>query len=294
MNQFRINVSIAIFVAVCATLPIHLRAASTQPLPIDFVRNQIWFSKQPFVGGEQVKVYTSVFNGSTANARGTVEFYDNQTQIGATQFSAPAGGSQIVSIRWTASSGDHLFRAKITSIRATYPDGKEEVLPDITTGATVSVKVAAPVPPPSAATASTPVSLSGVLRSFNTSPATGTSTLPQQVIHGLVVAASSTDSLIDRVHAALEVKKVANDKQIALSKSAPLAKTGSKTSLTAAAAGSQTGVDGSVSPFRILYSYLLHFLAWVSNYKVAVYILAIYLIYKIPKILFRRFSRREV
>lgn len=253
--------------------------AATQSLPIDFVRNQIWFSKQPFSGGEQVKIYTSVSNSSLADARGSVEFYDGKTLLGTTQFSVVAGGSQIVSVRWTATTGSHVFQAKITSMRAVYPDGREELVPDIATGSPLSVTVAAPAVSsvPSAADVAQLASVSGILRALDPGPVVATSTLSQQVTRGVVVAASSTDALLSRTHAALEAAKIVNDKKIALAKAANNANASSINAATLS------------TPFLILYSYLLHFLAFIFGNKIILYVAVAYLLYKSARLTIRRF-----
>lgn len=270
--------------------PASLAAAPT--LPIDFVRNQIWFSKQPFTGGEQVKIYTSVFNGSAADARGAVEFYDNKTLLGTAQFSAVAGGSQIVFIRWTASSGDHAFRAKITSIRAVYPDGREENLPDISTGSTVNVVVQAPSPVVSSA--AKPTSVSGILRAMDPGPATATSTVSEKFLHRLVGAASSTDAFVDETHAKLEAAKRANDKILATAKAAEKIDSSKAAKTNLAAAAASEGGSAIATPFRMLYSYLLQFLTFVFAHKIILYLLAAYLLYKAARSSLRRFFRPAV
>ena len=191
--------------------PTHVFAASTSS--VDFVRNQIWFSKQPFRAGEQVKIYTSVLNGGTADTRGSVEFYDDQTLLGTTQFSVLSGGSQIVWVRWLAASGEHRFRAKIVSIHATYPDGREEDLPDIESPAPIGVFVLEALPPPPK---SPEQSAAGILLGkISSGPLFATSTIVGVGVHGAVSALSATDSVLNTLQASLEKEKGRVDERVA-------------------------------------------------------------------------------
>ncbi|MEK7645339.1 MAG: hypothetical protein AAB391_03440 [Patescibacteria group bacterium] len=262
--------------------PTHVFAASTSS--VDFVRNQIWFSKQPFRAGEQVKIYTSVLNGGTADTRGSVEFYDDQTLLGTTQFSVLSGGSQIVWVRWLAASGEHRFRAKIVSIHATYPDGREEDLPDIESPAPIGVFVLEALPPPPK---SPEQSAAGILLGkISSGPLFATSTIVGVGVHGAVSALSATDSVLNTLQASLEKEKGRVDERVA----SPTTSVGGKTGLASVSAA----ISSLDTPFHTLYSYLLHFLTFILDHKTLIYLVSAYVLYKAIRYGIRRFSRRAV
>lgn len=61
-----------------------------------FVPSNIWYSKTPFFADENIRIYTILFNGSSYDLDGTVEFLDEATGapkiIGKTDFSISGGG----------------------------------------------------------------------------------------------------------------------------------------------------------------------------------------------------------
>lgn len=82
---------------------------------LGFLEGSIWYSKDPFYSGDQIRIYSAVFNSSPDDLLGTVQFYDNGAPIGSRfDFSVQGGGRiQDVWTDWTATSGDHKITAKI-------------------------------------------------------------------------------------------------------------------------------------------------------------------------------------
>lgn len=101
-----------------------------------FVPANIWYSKDPFFTGDTVRVYTIVFNGSSYGLSGGVEFLDNGTVIGTTNFSiAGSGRVQDLWVDWKAGSGAHTITARLVNVIADGPNGKQSVtLSNIETG----------------------------------------------------------------------------------------------------------------------------------------------------------------
>lgn len=99
-------------------LPTFLLAEEEIYQNLGFIRNNIWYSKYPFLDGEFIKIYSALFNTSPSDFEGTVEFYDNNSPIGKAEFSVPGNGKvQEVWTSWKAIVGEHTITAKI--IRAT-------------------------------------------------------------------------------------------------------------------------------------------------------------------------------
>ncbi|MFN4181167.1 MAG: hypothetical protein ACK4FA_00515 [Candidatus Paceibacteria bacterium] len=82
-----------------------------------FVETNIWYSKEPLVEGEKVKVYTLVFNPSNKNFKGTVSFFDKTTLLGKKDFTVGASTAETISVDWLVTVGGHEIFAKITNPR---------------------------------------------------------------------------------------------------------------------------------------------------------------------------------
>lgn len=80
-----------------------------------FVPGNIWLSKTPTSVGEEIKIYTMVWNGSTNDVSGTVTFFDNDQVIDKQNFILSGeGSSKILFQKWTAATGYHKLYAQIT------------------------------------------------------------------------------------------------------------------------------------------------------------------------------------
>lgn len=91
-----------------------------------FVPANIWYSKDPFWGGEKIRIYTIIFNGSLYDLTGVVEFYDNQVLIGSTDFSlAGSGRVRDVWVDWVPKEGKHAVTTRIIKTKISGRDGKK-------------------------------------------------------------------------------------------------------------------------------------------------------------------------
>lgn len=94
-----------------------------------FVPSNIWYSKEPFFAGEKIRVYTIIFNGSSYDLEGVVEFLDNGEPIGKTNFSLSGGGRvRDVWVDWTAKEGKHSMTARIASTTASTAGGAKRII----------------------------------------------------------------------------------------------------------------------------------------------------------------------
>ena len=103
---------------------------------VGFIPNQIWYSKEPLVEGETVKIYTALWNGDAMSASFHVQFYDGVTILGERDVSISPQDVVDVSISWKVTAGDHSISAKISSSTST-TDGKKETIP-LTTNTTIT------------------------------------------------------------------------------------------------------------------------------------------------------------
>lgn len=88
-----------------------------QELQAGFPAQALWVSKMHAAEGERINISTVVYNGDTAALQGTLYFKVDGVQIGARVFELPAGESEIFSIAWSPSTGEHRITATIESSR---------------------------------------------------------------------------------------------------------------------------------------------------------------------------------
>lgn len=94
-----------------------------------FVPANIWYSKDPFFAGETIRIYTIIFNGSTYDISGTVEFLDNGAPIGKTDFALSGGGRvRDAWIDWKALEGKHMITARIVGASASIAGGAKRAI----------------------------------------------------------------------------------------------------------------------------------------------------------------------
>ena len=98
-----------------------------------FVPSNIWYSKTPFFAEENIRIYTILFNGSSYDLEGVVEFLDEATGtakiIGKTDFSISGGGRvKDLWIDWKATEGKHLITARIAKSSIFLANGSKEVV----------------------------------------------------------------------------------------------------------------------------------------------------------------------
>jgi hypothetical protein len=91
-----------------------------------FVSANIWYSKDPFQEGDNVKIYTLVFNPDTRELDGTVFFFDNDVLLGQKDFTVSGSGTKAINVNWTVTAGDHSIFAKIENAKFLVSAGKYE------------------------------------------------------------------------------------------------------------------------------------------------------------------------
>jgi hypothetical protein len=113
-----------LFAVLCAFF---LSASLAGAQTVGVVEGNLWYSKDPFFVGDSIRIYTGVFNGAPYDITGTVDFFDNGSRIGSTQFVVPGGGRlKEVWIDWTAATGVHVFSAAISKAVALKPGGTSD------------------------------------------------------------------------------------------------------------------------------------------------------------------------
>ncbi len=94
---------------------------------VGFVDSSLWFDREPFFSGEEVRIYTTLANSSSADFKGSVEFYDGDAVIDSADVTLERnGGFQVVWVDWTPTEGDHSVGVKIVDATLTPPGGEPE------------------------------------------------------------------------------------------------------------------------------------------------------------------------
>ena len=88
-------------------------AQSSTAINAGFVPGNIWYSKDPFYDGDQIKIYTLIFDPQQSTLSGTVDFFDQNILLGTKTFSVQAGAVKDISVNWTVTAGTHIIFAKI-------------------------------------------------------------------------------------------------------------------------------------------------------------------------------------
>ncbi len=103
--------------------------AAVDATHVGFVHSSIWFDREPFFSGQEVRVYTTLANSSSADFKGVVEFYDGDVAIGSAQVSLERnGGFQVLWTDWVPEEGDHSVSVKIIEATLTPVGGEPEVV----------------------------------------------------------------------------------------------------------------------------------------------------------------------
>ena len=276
-------------------IPFNSRADIAPASSVDFVRNQIWFSKQPFYSGDQIKIYTSIFNSGPADTRGTVEFYGNQKLLGHSDFSLVAGSAQIVWTSWKADLGTYNFYAKMASVKAVYPDGREEKIADSINELPIPISVLAlpknefisnDLITPSS---HSPSIVASVLGRFDLGTTTATTTLAQLLLHVINKVAVNFDATLDNTKIALEgIKTDVGRKINTATPSTAGSSLKSENVKNSDQSKSTTPSDSTRGPFQVFYYYFLSAFTFLLAFKSLIYLILLYGFYRFVRFLIRR------
>ncbi|NQU82997.1 MAG: hypothetical protein HQ539_03535 [Parcubacteria group bacterium] len=111
--KYKIFILVVLVFLVCASYTL---AQNTPPVNAGFVSG-IWFSQSTFFANQKVRAYSAIQNQSSFDILGKVEFYDNETLIDSSNFSAISNRLIEVWADWTPTYGNHEIYAKIVEIK---------------------------------------------------------------------------------------------------------------------------------------------------------------------------------
>ncbi|MBV9159644.1 MAG: hypothetical protein JO019_03560 [Candidatus Kaiserbacteria bacterium] len=101
-------------VLICALLSLLLPLGASA-LAFGFPHEPIWVSRATASEGEAITVYAAIYNATSKEMVGTVDFLADGTAFDTKDIELPAGGSQLVSADWSAKIGAHALSARFKS-----------------------------------------------------------------------------------------------------------------------------------------------------------------------------------
>lgn len=230
-----------------------------------FIPGNIWYSKDPFEEGDQIKIYTLVFNPDDRELSGTVVFFDNNVFFAKKDFTASPKDVKDVSISWTATAGDHVIFAKIENAKFLVSGGQYEevyLAENETTKSsrTVNKKVIVNTTDTNN-TSSTGSSIPGLSSIQNVGNIVANST-PDYVAKPMVLGASTVENFRQNISNALGKNKADTQKEINTLNSA-------KTTLKN---GVKPNTSSSIQkPFDYVKLFFLYIFEAIFKYKLVFY-----------------------
>lgn len=93
-----------------------------------FIPGQIWYSKSELIEGDNVNIYTAVWNSGENPLSVKVEFYDKNVILGTREATLSPSELKSISVPWKVTLGDHVISAKIVSSVENVSGTKEKVV----------------------------------------------------------------------------------------------------------------------------------------------------------------------
>lgn len=140
------------------TLFLLLPAIVFAATPAGFAPGAIWLSKTGVTAGEQVTIYTVVYDSLEEDVEGVLSFLVDEESISKQTFKLAAGETKILSAPWTSTKGAHRIGASLDEMKTAR--GEVLALDRVATEA-VEVEIIAP-PTPSIATQATGMAVSAI------------------------------------------------------------------------------------------------------------------------------------
>lgn len=277
--------------------------ASAATSTTGFIPGQIWYSKDPFIEGDTVKIYTALWNNGTTPLSAKVEFYDKNVILGTRDITVPASKLQEVYVSWKVTAGDHLISAKIISPSVTLSGKKETV--SLSNNMTEVDKRFVPVVVNTMD--GTPASSADIIKSQvdKATSAVG-DILPESISTPAGESVSAVDSFrVDTLKTISEAKDAAEKKIEELKKaessnttvdSKNVTKTGTsntKNTTTGKVSAGKVGVeDATEKPITYLKFFFLSILSFIFGSKIVFYLLIALVIFFLLRFIYRKIRRR--
>ncbi len=257
------------------------------PKTTGIIAGQIWYSEDPLVAGDTVKVYTAVWNGDTNPLHARVEFYDQNVILGARDIVVDPQSLKDVSVSWQVTPGDHTIHATITSSSLTTGTKTQSVTLDRTTTADDHTFVPVVVTTPTGKSVKTVDVIGDEVKNATTQIQ---NVIPPQVTQNL----GSIDAIRSNAADKIITSKADVEKQIEVfNKEAPkTVTTTSKGSVSPSKASAVSSIDATQRPIAYIKLFFLTILAFIFRYPIVFYIVVAYLIFIILRFAYRKIKNR--
>jgi len=267
-----------------------------------FIPGSIWYSKDPLVEGDTVKVYTALWNNSETSLSAKIEFYDKNVILGTRDIVVPASSLKEVYISWKVTSGDHLISAKIISPSITASGKKQVVMLDnITTS--VSKKF---VPVVINTIEGTPATSSDIIKSqIDKATSSLDNILPTSISEPMTENAGVVDSFrIDTLKKIEDTKTLAKTTIEAIKKVEDAASSlNSNTSTgnqdkaikekTTLVKNNNMGIEEATEkPIAYLKLFFFSVLSFIFGSKIVFYLLLLFIVFFVLRSIYRRIRNR--
>jgi hypothetical protein len=252
------------------------------------ISGQIWYSKDPLVEGDTVRVYTAVLNGDVNPLQARVEFYDQSVILGTRDITVPSQTLDDVFVSWQVTSGDHLISAKILS--SSIQSGSKTQSVSLEHNSTNADHTFVPV----AVKAKDGTVISGdtiVKAELNKMSSQLASAVPQSV-SGTV---TSVDSVRVSISDQIEKSKEDTKEKIATLNGTSNSKTTTPTSKPKTATSVTTKSDSTSAiqkPIMYIKLFLLTLASFIFKYKIVFYGLIVLIVFIICRFLYSKIKHK--
>lgn len=253
-----------------------------------FIPGQIWYSKEPLIEGETVKIYTAIWNGEKSPITTHVEFYDGKTILGARDITIESAHLQEVSISWKVTTGDHNISAKISS-SSTTTNGKKE---NVTFERTITTEDHTFVPVVVKNADGTPVkSIDAVKNEITKATTAIKDVIPDSVGAPITSGFNSVDTFRDTTYAKIIDTKVQTQKEVdAFKTTSDSTKSDSVT--TKAENTKSKPLDATDKPITYIKLFLFSLLGFIFGSKIVFYGLCALIVLLIIRFIYRKIRHR--
>ena len=244
------------------------------PTTTGFIPGSIWYSHEPLVEGDTVKIYTAVWNADDKPLSAKVEFYDKNVVLGTRDVVVDKSSLKDVSISWKVTSGDHTISAKIISSNTTTGGKSEKVVLERTS--TKSDKIFVPVSVKNAKDEDT----------SNTKVVKDQIAIPESLTTSIADTFSPVESMRLRIDQDVDTSKEKTKQEIdQLEGQGSITKEGVNTG--------QKPLDATERPIAYIKLFLLSIVGFVFGSKLVFYGLSLLILFLVLRFIYRKIRHRR-
>lgn len=278
-----------IFIFVIVSLFSTQRTFAEVSVTTGIIAGQIWYSQDPLVEGQTVKIHTAVWNGDDKPLVARVEFYDKNVILGTRDIEVQAQSLKDVSVSWKVTAGDHSISAKIISSSVISDGKKQNVTLDWIATQEDRTNVSVVIKNPDG----TEVKSVDLLKDqVEKAGSKLQDIIPESVTSNI----NSFDVLRDTTYTQIQENKVNAQKEIE-TLSATKVKSETKTStksntVTPEVSKNLNAIDSVQKPLAYLKLFFFSILSFIFGYKIVFYGLLALLVYIILRYFYRKIRNR--